>query len=218
MTRTRVVVVDDHPLIHNAVGEHLAKTDDFEVVGGATSGAQVAPLVARTGPDVVLLDLHIPVLDGLHCLAVIGEKHPRVAVVMFSGSDDPESIKAALSAGAAAYVRKSIDLADLAAMLRQALNRSVYFSLPPGVDGALTRLRSERAQERVRDDTGLTNRELEILSAVSRGLSNRTVAKELFLSDQTVKFHLHNIYRKLGVANRTEATVAAQAFGVVGSV
>jgi DNA-binding NarL/FixJ family response regulator len=218
MEKYRVVLVDDHPLTHQAIGEYLAQTDDFEVVGGATSGVQVAPLVARTAPDVVLLDLHIPVLDGLHCLAVLREKHPGVAVVMFSGSDDPESIEASLSAGAAAYVLKSIDPADLPAMLRQALNRNVYFSLPPGLGGALTRLRSERAQEKVRDHTGLTNRELEILNAVSRGLSNREVAKELFLSDQTVKFHLHNIYRKLGVANRTEATVAAHGLGLVGSI
>lgn len=218
MARKRVVLVDDHPLIHKAVGEYLAETDDFEVVGAATSGAQVAPLVARTAPDLVLLDVHIPVLDGLHCLAVLREKHPRVAVVMFSGTEDPESIEAALSAGAAAYVYKSIDLADLPAILRQALNRKAYFSLPPGIGGTLTRLRSERAQEQVRDRTGLTRRELEILGAVSRGLSNREVARELFLSDQTVKFHLHNIYSKLGVSNRTEATVAAHGLGLAGSV
>jgi DNA-binding NarL/FixJ family response regulator len=218
MARKRVVLVDDHPLTHKAVGEYLAETDDFEVVGGATSGAQMGPLVARTTPDLILLDLHIPVLDGLHCLAVLREKYPRVTVVMFSGDEDPESIEAALSAGAAAYVCKSINVADLPAILRQALNRNVYFALPEGVGGALTRLRSERAQEQVRDRTGLTQRELEILEAVSRGLSNRHVGKELFLSDQTVKFHLHNIYRKLGVANRTEATAAAHGLGLVGSI
>jgi two-component system nitrate/nitrite response regulator NarL len=218
MAKTRVVLVDDHPLIHKAVGDYLDETDDFEVVGAATSGPQVAPLVARTAPDLVLLDLHIPVLDGLHCLAVLREKYPSVAVVMFSGSEDPKSIEEALSAGAAAYVCKSIDLADLPAMLRQALSRNVYFSLPPSVGGALTHLRSERAQQHARDRTGLTARELEILVAVSRGLSNRDAAKELFLSDQTVKFHLHNIYGKLRVANRTEATVAAHGLGLIGSV
>ena len=217
MARNRVVLVDDHPLIHKAVGEYLAETDDFEVVGAATSGAQVGPLVARTAPDLVLLDLHIPVLDGLHCLAVLREKYPRVTVVMFSGAEDPKSIEEALSAGAAAYVCKSIDLADLPAMLRQALKRNVYFSLPANVGGTLERLRSERKQEHVRERTGLTGRELAILEAISRGLSNRAAGKELFLSDQTVKFHLHNIYGKLGVANRTQATAAAHGLGFVGA-
>jgi DNA-binding NarL/FixJ family response regulator len=217
MAKKRVVLVDDHPLIHQAFGHYLAETDDFEVVGIATSGAQVAPLVARTAPDIVVLDLHMPVLDGLHCLAVLREKYPRVTVVMFSGADDPQTIEDVLSAGAAAYVYKSIDPADLPAILRQALNRNVYFSLPPGVGGALTRRRRERAHDQVRDKTGLTERELEVLEAVSRGLSNRVVAKELFLSDQTVKFHLHNIYGKLGVANRTEAAAAAHRLGLVSS-
>jgi len=215
MARNRVVLVDDHPLIHQALGQYLAETDDFEVVGVATSGAQVAPLVARTAPDLVVLDLHMPVLDGLHCLAVLREKYPRVTVVMFSGVKDAETIEEVLSAGAAAYVSKSIDLRDLPSILRQALDRNVYFPLPPGVGGTLTRLRSERKQEHVRERTGLTGRELEILEAISRGLSNRAAGKELFLSDQTVKFHLHNIYGKLGVANRTEATAAAHRLGLV---
>jgi DNA-binding NarL/FixJ family response regulator len=215
MARKRVVVVDDHPLIHQAVGQCLADTDDFEVVGVAASGAQVAPLVARTAPDLVVLDLHVPVIGGLDCLAVLREKYPRVTVVMFSAAEEPELIEAALSAGAAAYVSKSIDLFDLPSVLRQALNQNVYFSLPAGVGGALKRRRHERAQEEMRDRTGLTERELEILEAVSRGLSNRAVGKELYLSDQTVKFHLHNIDGKLGVANRTEATASAHRFGLV---
>jgi DNA-binding NarL/FixJ family response regulator len=215
MDRKRVVLVDDHPLIHQAVGQCLADTGDFEVVGVAGSGAQVSTLVARTAPDLVVLDLHLPVIDGLDCLAVLREKYPRVTVVMFSAAEDAELIEAALSAGAAAFVSKSIDLFDLPSVLRQALSPNVYFPLPAGVGGALTRRRHERAQAEIRDRTGLTERELEILEAVSRGLSNRAVGKELYLSDQTVKFHLHNIYGKLRVANRTEATASAHRLGLV---
>jgi DNA-binding NarL/FixJ family response regulator len=215
MASTRVVIVDDHPLIHQAVGHCLAATDDFEVVGVASSGAQVAPVVARTAPDMVVLDLNVPVVGGLDCLAVLREKFPRLTIVIFSADEEPELIAAALNGGAAAFVSKSIELFDLPSVLRQALNQSVYFSLPAGVGGALRRHGRERRLEKLRDRTGLTDRELEILGAVSRGLSNREVGKELYLSAQTVKFHLHNIYGKLGVANRTEATASAHRLGLV---
>ena len=214
MTKKRIVIADDHPLVHKAIGECLEETGDFEVVGSATSGTQVAPLVARTAPDLVLLDLNMPVVDGLHCLSVLREKYPRVAVVIFSGVEDSGMIEQTLSAGAVAYVAKSIKLTDLPSIFRQALEGDVHFSTPR-VDAAVGRMQRETAQEEARERTGVTERELEILAAVARGLSNRAVGKELFLSDQTVKFHLHNIYGKLRVANRTEAAAAARQVGLL---
>ena len=178
----------------------------------------MAPLVARTGTETLSSSTCTSQSSTACTASRCSARSIRASRSSVLGTEDPESIEAALSAGAAAYVYKSIDLADLPALLRQALNRKAYFSLPPGIGGTLTRLRSERAQEQVRDRTGLTRRELEILGAVSRGLSNREVARELFLSDQTVKFHLHNIYGKLGVSNRTEATAAAHGLGLAGSV
>src|SRR3954453_6851403 len=130
MIKKRVVIADDHPLVHKAIGHCIDDTDDFEVVGSATSGPQVAPLVERTAPDVVLLDLNMPVLDGLHCLSVLREKYPHVAVIMFSGAEDSGAIEQALSAGAVAYVDKSINLIDLPSILRQALDGNVHFSTP----------------------------------------------------------------------------------------
>jgi DNA-binding NarL/FixJ family response regulator len=218
MTKKRVVIADDHPLVHKAIGGCLDDTGDFEVVGGATSGAQVAPLVERTAPDLVLLDLNIPVLDGLHCLSVLREKYPRVAVIIFSGAEDPETIEQALSAGAVAHVAKSIDLTDLPSIFRQALEGHVHFAKPRVDAAAIARLRRETEQEEARERAGLTDRELDVLAAVARGLSNRAVGKQLFLSDQTVKFHLHNIYGKLGVANRTQAAAAARAVGLLDPV
>jgi DNA-binding NarL/FixJ family response regulator len=214
----RVVIADDHPLVHQAIAQCLEETDDFEVVGSATSGAQVAPLVARTAPDLVLLDLNMPVIDGLHCLSVLREKHPQVAVIMFSGVEDPELVEQSLSAGAVAFVAKSINPIDLPSVFRQALEGHVHYSTPRVDPAAVARLQRESAHRNVRESTGLTERELEILGVVARGLSNRAVGKELFLSDQTVKFHLHNIYGKLRVANRTEATAEAHRLGLVDSL
>ena len=119
---TRVVIVEDHPLMLSAMREILEHADGFFVVGTASSGLQVEPLVSRTRPDLVLLDLQLPGLDGLSCLALLREHHPDTTVIVFSGQDEQESIDKALSGGAAAYVSKSITPADIPAVIRQALN------------------------------------------------------------------------------------------------
>jgi DNA-binding NarL/FixJ family response regulator len=196
VSKLRVLLADDHPLMIAAVRSALESEKDFEIVGEATSGSQVMPLVASARPDVVLIDLRLPEVDGLTCLERIREKHPTVKVVFFSAVDEHAEIAAVLARGACAYLVKSIEPTDLAAVVRQAVSGS--FFCPGGLDTLAAPVDHD-------DKAGLSDRETEILCGVSRGLSNRAIAKELWLSDQTVKFHLHNIYRKLEVANRTEA-------------
>jgi DNA-binding NarL/FixJ family response regulator len=214
----RVVVVDDHPLMLEATTLALEHANGFEVVGSATTGPQVEPLVSRTRPDLVLLDMGLPGLDGLSCLAVLRERHPAVRVIFLSGCDDPETIESTLRGGALAFITKAIDPSDLPSVVRQALNGNVYYTSLQISRETVARVSRESDHEDVRRATGLTPRELEILAAVARGLSNRVVGQELFLSDQTVKFHLHKVYRKLRVANRTEATVVAHELGLVSDV
>ena len=211
----RVVIAEDHPLMLSAISQVLDDAKGFEVVGTATSGLQVEPLVSRTRPDLVLLDLQLPGLDGFSALALLRERHTRCRVVVLSGGDEQATIEETLRQGAAAYISKSIDPHDLPAVLRQALEGNVYYTTTRVGRETVARVVRESEHEQVRRETGLTGRELEILRAVSRGLSNRAVGKELFLSDQTVKFHLNKIYRKLGVANRTEAAKAAHKLGLV---
>jgi DNA-binding NarL/FixJ family response regulator len=193
--KLRVLLADDHPLMIAAVRSSLEGEEDFEIVGEAISGSQVLPLVSSSQPDVVLIDLRLPEVDGITCLEQIRERHRNVKVVFFSAVDEHDQIARALSSGACAYLLKNIDPGDLAAVVRQAVAGS-FFCV-----GGLER----PAEHANRVDLGLSDRETEILSGVARGLSNRGIAQELWLSDQTVKFHLHNIYRKLDVANRTEA-------------
>ena len=211
------MIVEDHPLMLSALRETLEQADGFAVVGTATSGLQVEPLVSRTRPDLVLLDLMLPGLDGLSCLALLRERHPQATVVVLSGQDDDETIQKALLGGATAYVNKSIDPADLPVLLRQALLGNVRFAAPRLNRDLVTQAALQSRYDEARSETGLTPRELEILEAVARGLSNRAVGSELFLSDQTVKFHLHKIYRKLKVVNRTEAAQTAFQLGLVGN-
>jgi len=214
----RVVIVEDHPLMQSALEATLERADGFTVVGTATSGLQAEPLVSRTQPDLVLLDLLLPGLDGLSCLALLRERHPETTVVVLSGTEDEEIVERALSGGAAAVVRKSISPADLPVLLRQVLQGSVRFATPRIARAVVTKATRESRLDVVRaeacGETGLTARELEVLEMVARGLPNRAVAEELFLSDQTVKRHLRKVYRKLGVANRTEAARTAYRLGL----
>ena len=199
MATVKVVLADDHRLIIEAVRCVLEAAGDFEIVGEADSGERVVPLVSRTEPDVVLLDIHMPVMDGLKCLDLIRERHPSVKVIMLSALDEPETIAAAFNRGATAFVAKHVDPRDLGAAIRQVVNRSVYHApVETGANGAT-----------LSEETGLTASEQRVLDALARGLTNKEIARELWLTEQTVKFHLTRIYRRLGVANRTEAVRCA---------
>ena len=205
----KILIADDHKLMLEGIRRVLDEADDMEVVGEATSGAQVLPLVGRTNPDLVLLDLRIPEVSGLACLEAIRERYPKVKVVILSAFSDPEHIHAAFQRGATSYIVKSVNPIDLPSAIRQAWEATVFQGI-----GVVTG--SEDASEK--EKIGLTDRELSILKALARGLSNNAISKEFWVTEQTVKFHVSNIYRKLGVANRTEAARFAYERGLVESV
>ena len=207
MAVLKVLIADDHRLMLAGIRRALEQAEDIEVVGEAHSGSQVLPLVSRTNPDLVLLDIRMPGLDGLACLDQIRRRYPQVKVVVLSVFSDSEHIEAALKRGACGYIVKSVNPLDLPSAIRQAVEGTVYHALGlPELD--------EEAQAK---QAGLTEREICILKAVARGLSNQAIGKELWVTEQTVKFHLTNIYRKLGVGNRTEAARYAYQNGLVES-
>ena len=203
----KVLLADDHRLILAGVRRALDEVDDLEVVGEAETGSQVLPLIHQTSPDLVLLDLRLPDMNGLACLDAIRKRYPEVKVVVLSAFSDPEHIQAAFQRGATAYIVKSVNPVDLPSALRQALEETVYQGVR--VFGDMGRSDG--------DGLGLTERELSMLKALARGLSNSAISKEFWVTEQTVKFHLSNIYRKLGVANRTEAARFAFERGLVES-
>jgi len=204
----RVLIADDHPLILAGIKRALEEDDQFEVVAEARIGSQVLPLVSQTKPDLALLDLRMPEMDGLTCLDRIRKEHPKVKVVILSVSTDPEVVQTVLNHGAAAYVVKSVNPIDLSSALRQALEGTVFSAVG---------LPEKTAQQDAVKAAGLTDRETTILKALARGLSNEAIGKELWVAQQTVKFHLTNIYRKLDVKNRTEAARYAYEHGLSGS-
>ena len=203
----KVVLADDHQLILAGIRRALEEVEDLEVVGEAQTGAKVLPLIHQTNPDLVLLDLRLPDMNGLACLDAIRKRYPEVKVVVLSAFSDPEHIQAAFQRGATAYIVKSVNPIDLPSALRQALEETVYQGVR--VLGDVGAGNGE--------GLGLTERELSMLKALARGLSNQAISKEFWVTEQTVKFHLSNIYRKLGVANRTEAARFAYERGLVES-
>jgi NarL family two-component system response regulator YdfI len=201
----RLLIADDHCLMLSAVRMALANEPDMEVVGEAQAGHLLLPLVGQTSPDIVLLDLRMPGMDGLRCLELLRERHPKVKAIVLSGTDDPGAVEASFERGAVAFVQKNIDPADLPSVIRQALAGNVFYA----GDGAAA------AAAAARPDWDLTPRETEILRALAEGHSNKQMAQQFWLSEQTIKYHLTNIYRKLGVGSRTEAVRQAYEHGLI---
>jgi DNA-binding NarL/FixJ family response regulator len=192
-----------------AVRRALGEAEGFEIVGEVSVGSQVVPAVRETKPDVVLLDLRMPELDGLTCLERLRKHDPTVAVVILSSYSDEGQIEAARKAGARGYVVKTVEPVDLGAVLRSALSGSSF-----AVWGAESPPSAAPATEAV----VLSERETAVLEAVARGLSNREIGRQLWISEQTVKFHLRNVYRKLGISSRTEAARYAYRTGLAAAL
>ena len=202
----KVLIVDDHKLMAAALNEALDNVDDLRVVGVAHCGSDGLSMVTRTQPDVVLLDMNMPGMSGPECLDVIHRDYPTVKVVMISGDSDFDLVRDTFRRGASAFIAKTVDPSDLPAALRHVCDGTVLHAPTSMDDAALP--------DPIRD-AGLTERELTMLKAVARGLSNKAISKECWVTEQTVKFHLNNVYRKLGVSNRTAAAGFAHERGLV---
>jgi DNA-binding NarL/FixJ family response regulator len=203
-----VVLADDHPLFLQALQVAMERAG-FDVVGTAGRGDDLLDLMDRVQADVVLLDLAMPGYDGFECIHRLRESHPDAAIVVVSGADDEASIRHAMEAGAVCFVGKAADPNDLAGAVHVLLNDAIHITprTPPKPEPV--------ARAEGNADALLTRRELEILRLVSSGLSNAQMAQHLWVTEQTIKFHLSNIYRKIGIRNRTAASRWAQANGLL---
>jgi DNA-binding NarL/FixJ family response regulator len=202
------VLVDQHPLWLDTVSQVVGRVN-VEVVAKATSSSAALALVEELNPDLLITGIKMSdgELDGLTLLRKARERDPGIRAIVLSMYDDSQHIEAAFAAGAAAYVLKTAHPDDLTSAIRQAFDHSIYLA---GARPAVT-----PAPVPIDDSPGLTRRELEILQLVAEGHSNAELARMLWVTEQTVKFHLSNIYRKLNVANRTEASRWAQLRGLL---
>jgi DNA-binding NarL/FixJ family response regulator len=198
----KVLIADDHPLILAGVRRTLEDHDDIDVVGQASNATELLGLIERRCPDLVLMDLRMPGGGGPELIERIIGRWPELKVVVLSASDDRVSVDSALTAGASAFVVKTASALDVASVLRQVRGGGSVFHAPTATRQAGGRLGESHAEPA---GPGLTDRERTILEAVASGLTTAAISKELWVSEHTVKFHLTNIYRKLGVSNRAGA-------------
>jgi NarL family two-component system response regulator LiaR len=198
-----VVIADDHPFVRHGLRTYLETLDDMEVVGEAANGAEAVDVVERVKPDVALMDLVMPELDGVGAIRRIHEIVPATKVIALTSFDDDEKVFPAIKAGAAGYLLKDVRPAELAEAIRKASRGEAL--LAPSV---AARLMQEVAGGPP-PSAALTDRELEVLRLIARGMSNKLIARELVVSEKTVKTHVSNILAKLHLADRTQAALYA---------
>jgi len=195
----RVMIVDDHAVVRSGLSAFLSVYDDLEFVGEAGGGLEAVRKCPELNPDVVLMDLVMPEVDGSEATRLIREACPHVQVIALTSYKEEDLVQAALKAGAISYLLKNVTAEELAQAIRAAhAGRS---TLAPEAAQVLIKAATQPAVA----DEGLTNRELEILKLMVSGMSNPDIAKKLFVSRSTIKFHVSNILMKLGAATRTEA-------------
>jgi DNA-binding NarL/FixJ family response regulator len=202
----KVLLADDHPLIIAGIRRTVEYLDDIEVVGEAHSGPELMQLIERRRPDLVLMDLRMPGIVGVEAIERIHQTWPELKTVVLSECDDRATIDSALRAGATAYVLKTAQTNDIASVLREASSGAVFHA--PSY--AAPRPHSADAPAL----PALTDRERSVLSAVTSGLTTAAISQDLWISQHTIKFHLTNIYRKLGVVNRAGAVRYALEHGI----
>ena len=199
---TRVLLVDDHAMVRAGIAAMLSVTDDLEVVGQATDGAAAVAAANECSPDVVLMDLSMPGVDGVEATRQILTDHPDVRIVVLTSFSDRDRVSDALAAGAVGYQLKDCEPADLLAAVRAAA--AGHVPIDARVAGVLLPTPGGRPEDLI------SAREVEVLQLVTQGLANKQIGRRLGISERTVKAHLGRIFRQIGVADRTSAALWAR--------
>lgn len=203
----RLAIVEDHPVVRAGLERLLASEEDIEIVGTASDGAEAIELVDSVECDVVLMDLSMPVLDGIEATRQILAVHDGLRVVVLTSLSARDEIMAALDAGASGYLLKDAEPQELLAGVRAAARGDA-----PLAPRAAREVLSARAEERTQPE--LSGRETEVLELVARGYPNKRIARELHISEKTVKAHLTQVFQRIGVTDRTQAALWARDHGL----
>lgn len=209
----RVVVADDHPLYREGLATALGTLPEVDVVGEAADGVQAVQLAGELVPDVVVMDLHMPLLNGVEATRALTRQQPGVAVLVLTMLDGDDSVFAALRAGARGYLLKGADRAEIARAVDTVAHGGVVFSATLA-ERVLAFFAGHRPGMGLAPFPNLTDREREVLDLVAQGLTNAEIARRLVVSDKTVRNHVSNVFAKLHVAGRAEAVARARDAGL----
>ena len=209
----KIIICDDQAIVRDGLEMLLKLERDIEIVGVASDGAEAVEMVAKKTPDLVLMDLKMPVMNGIEATRQIRNKYPTVKVLVLTTYDDDEWVFDALQAGASGYLLKDTPREELVRAIRGTVAGKTY--VDPSIAGKVLRqATSHQTQPTTLITANLTDREIEVLRLIARGLSNADIAERLFLSEGTVRNHVSAILAKLGVADRTQAAVLAIQHGL----
>lgn len=218
-TVVRVLIVDDQQLIREGIASLLSIQEGIQVVGVANNGQEAIAQALALTPDIILMDVRMPVMDGVKATAAVRRQLPQCQVLMLTTFDDEQYVVAALEAGASGYLLKDMPATDLAQAIR--LTQSGVYPLDPAVAGKLVGAIHRAAPKPAEttpaavDLSDLTEREAEVLRLIARGATNREIAKRLSISEGTVKNHVSNILSRLGLRDRTQAAIFAHERGLL---
>jgi len=206
-SKISIIVADDHPLFRQSIRNVLEKQSDFQVVAEAGDGKEAVKLAAELLPDVVLMDITMPKVDGMEATRQIKASHPRIAVLVLTIHSDDQHIIGILQAGAAGYLTKSVFGEEVVQSVRGVVAGEMVLSPPIGQRLIKQAARYPTKPVPLQAGEKLSPRELEIIKLAARGMSNKSIAADLELTVRTVKGHLANIFSKLNVGSRTEAVI-----------
>ncbi len=205
----KVMLVDDHMVVRSGLSTVLAVYDDMELVGEAGDGEEAVRLSERLQPDVILMDLVMPKMDGVAAIKAIKSNRPQIQVIALTSFKEKEYVEGALKAGASGYLLKNVSAEELVNAIRKAAAGQ------PSLSPEAAQVLIQRVNEPPPPGQDLTGREKEILALMVKGLNNNEIAERLFVSQSTAKFHVSNILTKLGVTGRTEAVALAVKYKLV---
>lgn len=206
--KIRVILVDDNSTIHFEIGALLMALDDIDLVAQGYTGEEAVKLCDQHQPDIVLMDIAMPVMNGVDATKIIISRHPKTNIIAMTGSSDASTVQEMITAGAMSYVLKETHPEELASVIRAAHSGKAVFSTEVVKNALNPTAHSPH-------DYGLTPREIEILGSMVEGRTNPEIAELLMISQATVKFHVSNIFRKLDVKTRSAAIILASKQGLV---
>lgn len=215
MTKIKLIIVDDHKLFREGIKALLAVTDDIEIVGEAEDGATAMKRIRELEPDVILMDINMPGLNGIRVTEQILAQHPQIRIIMLTMLEDDASIFHAMRAGARGYLLKGAEPEEVLSVIRAVAEGQALFG--PSIATRLMQYFKELSAKPAVSDSlfpELTDRELELLRLIAQGLNNQEIAHKLVLSPKTVRNHITNIFSKLQVADRAQAIVRAREAGL----